>query len=189
MTRDSRGMRLEKFHAVWGTPDGVNEGTAADRVAVVCNRRDPGHSRKGPTRVETFTRLSSPDLHGYEWRTVDPERGAGPVRRTRRSGERVVLADGESLEGTRRGRTRSAGAARVGYNVDHGRGILETSGEADAYAEALAAGGRVVVELRCRVCGLNVRARLERLGPVLDRVAAADLEEVPLETLRRALES
>ena len=151
------------------------------QVKIICNEPGALHEKRGRTNVATYRRLDAPGLDGMRWRTVDvqkrPSRRASPLVQTfgttRADREAVITPTGEVLTDARRGRTRSVAAAMSGYDVDRGGtgDVDQTDQEARAYAESLR-GSRAVVTLRCRLCGLAVPVRTERLEPLLDEAVA-----------------
>ena len=160
----------------------MNEPVEYPRMRIVCEASGEPHDSRGRTNVTTFQQLPEAGLDGLRWRTVDvqkrPGRRASDMDRimgtTRPDGEAVLTPGGDVLTGARRGRTRGVYAAMSGFDVDRGgSGDIQEheDAEARAYAESLR-GSRAVVTLRCRLCGLAVPVRTERLEPLLDEAVA-----------------
>ncbi|WP_298712805.1 hypothetical protein [uncultured Micrococcus sp.] len=159
-------------------------------IRIVCKAPGAAHEKRGATNLETYRRLSAPGLDGRQWRTVDVERRARGKAdlhvqvfgTTRPSGEVVVLPDGTTLTGARRGRTRTVTAAVSGFDVDHGgTGDVETpTAEALAYVDMLRR-SRTSVTFRCRLCGQVVRARGERIDDLLNVAERMGKREITLQ--------
>ena len=159
----------------------MTESVEYPRVRIVCEASGEPHDSRGRTNVTTFQQLPEAGLDGLRWRTVDvqkrPSRRASPLVQTfgttRADREAVITPAGEVLTDARRGRTRSVAAAMSGYDVDRGGtgDVGQSDREARAYAESLR-GSRAVVTLQCRLCGLAVPVRTERLEPLLDEAVA-----------------
>ena len=160
----------------------------ADTVRIYCDRQ-PDHERRGRTWIETFG-PGTGQAGATPWRALPPQRGKGRTgdaradrhRPHRASSEAAVSADGEAMP------DETVNVAGGGWQDESPVQDRLTGDRIDVIGEVLDRdrldGARMTYALRCKVCRLSVPVRGERLWPILDRLAANDLGELELSTLR-----